>query len=109
MPADAQVEITAKVFHGYNAGKAYQGIDAEETPRDVSFCGHAINQDDVFIIPDATADDRFADNPLVTGDLAIRFYAGVPLQVPSEDDNGIVNSTCEHDWFEWGYLAHLVC
>ena len=64
-----------------------------ETGRDVSFCGHAIHLpgDEVFIIPDLVEDDRFADNPLVTGDLGLRFYAGIPLAVPAEDGNGTVN------------------
>lgn len=64
------------------------------TGRDVSFCGHAIHnsEDKEFIIPNALEDDRFADNPLVTGDLGLRFYAGIPLSVPSEVGNGTVNS-----------------
>jgi len=62
--------------------KARVGIDAPETPRDISFCGHAIVGDDaVFEVPDASTDDRFADNPLVTGAPGIRFYAGAVLRV----------------------------
>ena len=59
--------------------KAKVGMPACQTSRDVSFCSHALLQSDVFIIPDAAADPRFADNPLVTGDLSVRFYAGAPL------------------------------
>jgi diguanylate cyclase (GGDEF)-like protein len=58
-----------------------QGLDINETPKDISFCAHAINSEDLFIIPNATEDERFADNPLVTGPPNIRFYAGYPLKI----------------------------
>lgn len=62
--------------------KATFGLAATETSRDVSFCAHAIHQSEVFIVPDATQDQRFVDNPLVTGEPGIRFYAGSPLMSP---------------------------
>src|SRR3954470_1341163 len=62
--------------------KSKVGITVNETSRDISFCARAIQQDDLFIIPDATQDARFANNPLVTSDPKIRFYAGAPLITP---------------------------
>ncbi len=62
--------------------KAKQGINVSETPREIAFCSHAIRQTDLFLVPDATTDPRFASNPLVTGEPNIRFYAGMPLITP---------------------------
>lgn len=63
--------------------KSRQGPFVGETPRDMSFCGHAILEDAVMIVPDTQLDERFHDNPLVTGSTQLRFYAGCPLKAPT--------------------------
>jgi diguanylate cyclase (GGDEF)-like protein len=62
--------------------KSCIGLGVSETSRDISFCGHAILGNGLFIIPNAIEDERFADNPLVVNDPYIRFYAGCPLRAP---------------------------
>ena len=68
--------------------KSKVGLTATETPRDVSFCGHAILGDELMLVPDAQADPRFIDNPLVTGEPNVIFYAGVPLTSPNGHNLG---------------------
>ncbi len=63
--------------------KATLGLDVSETGRDVAFCAHAIQQDDLFVVEDASRDERFRNNALVTGEPHIRFYAGMPLAGPA--------------------------
>lgn len=71
--------------------KSCIGLPVRETGRDVSFCGHAILQDDVFVIENALEDPRFADNPLVTGEPRVIFYAGRPLR---NAENFMIGTLC---------------
>lgn len=76
-----EISLVSLVDENRQWFKSAQGIDASETSREISFCGHAINQDGLFIIPNAIEDVRFFDNPLVTEAPNIRFYAGYPLKL----------------------------
>lgn len=62
--------------------KARSGFELSETPRDVAFCDHTIRDDNAFVVPNAVLDERFADNPFVTDDYHVRFYAGYPIVSP---------------------------
>lgn len=88
------MSLLSIVEHDKQCFKSRKGLDATETARDISFCAHAILQDDIFIIPDAQFDERFFDNPLVTGDPHIRFYAGMPLKLSSGQ---VIGSLCVLD------------
>ncbi|MEH6354921.1 MAG: PAS domain S-box protein [Marinobacter sp.] len=85
---DVPIALVSLVDEGRQWFKSCVGLDVAETSRDISFCGHAILNKDIMIVPDASEDPRFADNPLVTGNPKIRFYAGAPLRAPSGEQVG---------------------
>ena len=61
--------------------KSHHGLDARETPREYAFCAHAVYTGEILYVPDSQKDERFADNPLVTGDPNVKFYTGIPLKL----------------------------
>jgi adenylate cyclase len=80
---DVPIAAVALVDSDRQWFKSIVGLAVTGTPRDVSFCGHTIAARQMLVVPDATGDERFHDNPLVASDPNIRFYAGQPLQGPS--------------------------
>lgn len=85
--------------------KASRGLDVSETPRDISFCTHTIQGTVPFVISDATLDERFSDNPLVTAAPHIRSYAGIPLTTPEGYNIG---SLCAIDTKPRDFPAHEI-
>lgn len=95
--------------------RARVGINFEETPRATSFCGHVVAQDHSLLVPDAEADHRFHDNPMVVGDPGIRAYLGMPVRAPSGFSVGALcvldhrpRTFSEEDRQRLGTLSRLV-
>ena len=82
--AGTPIALVSLVDHDRQWFKARFGLDAPQTGRDISFCGHVVADRRPLVVPDAREDTRFADNPLVAGAPDIRFYAGMPLITPSD-------------------------
>lgn len=91
--------------------KSHYGLDASETPREYAFCAHTILGEDVFEVPNALEDERFKDNPLVTGEPQVIFYAGAPIKATDDINLGslcvIDNIPKKLDQFQQDFLQVL--
>src|SRR5262249_1567809 len=79
---ETPISLLSLVDRDRQGFKSRVNFETTEPPREVAFCAPAVTGKDLFVVPDASADRRFADNPLVTGAEGIRFYAGAPLVTP---------------------------
>ena len=87
---DCPISLISLVTDDKQWFKAKRGLEEKETPREISFCAHAILSNNVMSVEDARTDPRFSDNPLVTGKVNIQFYAGVPIVSPSGHNLGTI-------------------
>jgi PAS domain S-box-containing protein len=91
---DAPLATVTVMDDRYQHFLSAHGVDLPGSPREASFCTHFMDERGVSVVPDAAADPRFADNPYVTGDFHLRFYAGAPLVTPEGETLG---SVCVYD------------
>jgi PAS domain S-box-containing protein len=91
---EAPVALVTLLEEEYQHFLARTGFDGTGTPRDISFCTHAVATDTIMVVPDTLADPRFVDNPLVTGPTAVRFYAGAPMRA---SDGSVLGTVCVLD------------
>jgi PAS domain S-box-containing protein len=102
---DAKISLVSLIDSDRQWFKSKVGLDAAETPRDISYCGHAIQSDDIMIVEDAADDHRFCDNPLYLGEPHVKFYAGAPLVTP---DGFRIGTLCVIDPEKKTLQAHQI-